>query len=55
MEFHIIQIIGNLGADPESRSTPAGQLVTNFRVAVNRNRRDQAGNTTEETEWLASE
>ena len=29
-----VQIIGNLGADPESRSTPAGQLVTNFRVAV---------------------
>ena len=47
-----VQIIGNLGADPESRATQGGQLVTNFRVAVNRNRRDQAGNTSEETEWF---
>ena len=52
MEFHIIQIIGNLGADPESRATQGGQAVTNFRVAVNRTRRDQAGATTEETEWV---
>ena len=47
-----VQIIGNLGADPESRATQGGQLVTNFRVAVNRTRRDQAGNTSEETEWF---
>ena len=47
-----VQIIGNLGADPESRATQGGQLVTNFRVAVNRTRRDQAGATTEETEWV---
>jgi single-strand DNA-binding protein len=29
-----VQIIGNLGADPESRYTQNGQMVTNFRVAV---------------------
>lgn len=27
--------IGNLGADPESRFTPAGKQVTNMRVAIN--------------------
>ena len=48
-----VQIIGNLGADPESRYTQAGQLVTNFRMAVNRNRRDpQSGQTIEDTEWV---
>ena len=33
-----VQIIGNLGADPEMRYTPSGSAVTNFRVAVSRNR-----------------
>ena len=47
-----VQIIGNLGADPEMRYTPGGQAVTNFRVAVNRTRRDQGGTTSEETEWF---
>lgn len=47
-----MQIIGNLGRDPEMRYTPGGQAVTNFTVAVNRTRRDQAGTTTEETEWF---
>jgi single-strand DNA-binding protein len=47
-----VQIIGNLGADPEMRFTPSGSGVTNFRVAVNRNRRGQDGNMVEETEWF---
>ncbi len=47
-----VEIIGNLGADPEMRFTPGGTPVTNFRVAVNRTRRDAAGNTAEETEWF---
>ncbi len=29
-----VQLIGHLGADPETRSTAAGQAVTTFRVAV---------------------
>lgn len=33
-----LTIIGNLTADPEVRSTPAGKTVTNFTVAVNRRR-----------------
>ena len=33
--MNIIQIMGNLGADPETRVTPDGQKVTSFRVAVN--------------------
>jgi single-strand DNA-binding protein len=45
------QIIGNLGADPEMRFTPNGTAVTNFRVAVNRRRRDQEGQQADETDW----
>lgn len=47
-----VQIIGNLGADPEMRYNPSGAAVTNFRVAVSRNRRGTDGNTVEETEWF---
>lgn len=32
--MNIIQIMGNLGADPETRFTPSGQKVTNLRVAT---------------------
>ena len=47
-----VMIIGNLGRDPEMRFTPSGSPVTNFTVAVNRNRRGQDGNQIEETEWF---
>jgi single-strand DNA-binding protein len=47
-----VQIIGNLGRDPEMRYTPSGSAVTNFTVAVNRPRRGQDGNMVDETEWF---
>ena len=47
-----VQIIGNLGADPEMRYTPSGAGVTNFRVAVSRMRRGPDGNNVDETEWF---
>ncbi len=47
-----VQIIGNLGADPEMRYTPSGSGVTNFRIAVSRNRRGPDGNMIDETEWF---
>ncbi len=48
-----MQLIGHLGADPELRYTAGGQAVTNFRLAVNRTRRDQqSGQTVDETEWF---
>ena len=30
-----VQLIGNLGADPEMRYTPGGKAVSNMRIAVN--------------------
>ena len=47
-----VQIIGNLGRDPEMRYTPAGKAVTNFTVAVGRVTRDPNGDSHEETEWF---
>ena len=44
-------IIGNLGRDPEMRSTASGQPVCNFSVATSRSWKDGDGNKKEETEW----
>ncbi|MFM8943915.1 MAG: single-stranded DNA-binding protein [Actinomycetota bacterium] len=38
-----ITVVGNLTDDPELRYTPNGAAVVNFRVAVNRRIRDEAG------------
>ena len=45
-------LVGNLGADPETRFTQAGAPVTNFRVATSDNWTDkQTGQRQERTEW----
>lgn len=44
-------ILGNLGADPEIRTTSGGQNVANFRVATNRTWTDRSGQRQEQTEW----
>ncbi|MBI2623988.1 single-stranded DNA-binding protein [Candidatus Parcubacteria bacterium] len=36
MNFNRVFILGNLTQDPETRTTPSGQTVTNFGVATNR-------------------
>lgn len=46
-----IQLIGNLGRDPETRFTPAGRQVTSFTIAVNRVMGSADGRK-EETEWF---
>ena len=43
-----VQLIGNLGRDPETRTTPTGKKVCHFTLAVNR-----VG--TEETDWFTVE
>ena len=44
-------LVGNLGRDPEVRTTPNGQPVANFTLATHRRWRDRDGNRQEETEW----
>lgn len=47
-----VQIIGHLGADPESRALPSGSLVANIRVATTEQWKDrQSGENMERTEW----
>ncbi len=44
-------IVGNLGRDPEMRTTQSGTQVANFSVATSRSYNDRDGNRQEETEW----
>lgn len=44
-------LIGNLGADPESRYTQNGQPVTNFRIATSERFTSRSGEPQERTEW----
>ena len=44
-------LVGNLGRDPELRSTPSGQQVASFSLATNRKWKDREGNRQEQTEW----
>lgn len=47
-----VQLIGNLGRDPETRTTPKGSQVCSFSVAVNRRWRDSKGEVQEDTDWF---
>ena len=49
--LHEIEIIGNLGRDPEMRYTPNGQAVTSFSVATNREWTNADGTKSKETVW----
>jgi single-strand DNA-binding protein len=45
-------LIGNLGADPETRAMPSGTTVANLRIATSESWRDkQTGEQQERTEW----
>ena len=47
-----VQLIGNLGIDPETRVTPEGKKVTKFRMAVNRIFKNREGESIEDTQWF---
>ena len=47
-----VQLIGNLGADPEMRYMPSGDPIATLNVATSRRWKDkQTGERKEETEW----
>lgn len=47
-----VQLIGRLGADPETRYMPSGSAVTNLRIATSETWKDkQTGDKQERTEW----
>ena len=44
-------LVGNLGQDPEIRSTGSGTPVATLRIATSDRRKDRDGNWTDHTEW----
>jgi single-strand DNA-binding protein len=50
--YHTLIIVGNVGRDPEMRYTPAGQAVTSFSVATNRQYTTSGGEQVKETIWF---
>ena len=46
-----VMLIGNLGADPEVRSTASGTRVATLSLATSRQWNNQAGERQEKTEW----
>jgi single-strand DNA-binding protein len=46
-----VTLIGNLGSDPEVRSTTGGNRVATFSLATSRQWNNQAGEKQEKTEW----
>jgi len=50
--YHTLIIVGNLGRDPETRTTPNGAQVTSFNVATNRTYTNSQGEKVKETCWF---
>ena len=46
-----VQLIGNLGADPEIKEMESGRKMAKFSVATNEIYRNQAGDLVTETQW----
>jgi single-strand DNA-binding protein len=50
--FNKVVLMGNLTRDVEMRTTPSGQSVANFSIAVSRSWKDQSGQTQEQTSFI---
>ncbi len=46
-----VMLIGNVGAEPEIRSTGSGTKIAKVSLATNRSFSDRSGQTQEKTEW----
>lgn len=44
-------LVGNLGADPDIRTSPNGSVIANLRLATGEAWKDQQGQLQERTEW----
>jgi single-strand DNA-binding protein len=50
--FNKVTLMGNLTRDPETRTTPSGQSVTSFGIAIDRSWRNAQGETQEHTDFF---
>jgi single-strand DNA-binding protein len=46
-----VTLLGNVGKDPEIRSTPGGTMVANLTLATSDRQKDAQGNWQDHTEW----
>ena len=46
-----VTLLGNVGKDPEIRSTPGGTIVASFGLATSDRQKDAQGNWQDHTEW----
>ena len=46
-----VQLIGNLGADPELKTLESGKTVVNFSMATNEKFKNQEGEVVTDTQW----
>lgn len=46
-----VTLIGNLGADPEVKTSQGGMTIANMRIATTERRKGQNGEYTDHTEW----
>jgi len=49
--YNKVVLVGNLGQDPDLRTTPAGHRVCSIRLATGERYKDQSGNWVEKTDW----
>lgn len=50
--FNKVYLIGNLTRDPELRVTPKGTAICQFGLAINRQFKDESGNSRDETTFV---
>lgn len=51
LSLNRVQLIGNLGADPELKSTPSGKSVCSLSIATTESYKDKNGEWQSNTEW----
>ena len=50
--YNRVTLVGNLGADPELKSTQSGRSVCNLNIAINDVWKDKGGQKQERTDWF---
>lgn len=50
-----VQLIGRVGREPESKTTPNDRTVCTFTLAVDRRWKDRSGEVKKETDWFNME